>query len=617
MTVLEQLGAGMVLFVGAYILFVIMCLIAAVNSGTVEDVCAMAAKMSDAVLHALVICCLYVVVWLKAAAPEESLDLLSAKIEVVVVFACMIIVMRALTRITEVMILSTMHDDAFVRTGGIISCSGLVYTVLLLKWAVDALNSGKAKSFGIEMEEYGLNMLIFPLPYMVYMAIWTGRLCMTGNTYSLRGQRLTEFPKQVLKCGELIGLDLSENLLTSIPEEIEGMKELRILLLSKNKLSSLPEALGNLPELELLDLSENLLESVPRSTENLFNTIGLIDLTDNPLVEHSDDGFGWRQLFEIFGDRVLFSQEIMDQVIPNEISLQEAYEEICSHPVHWNVQTVRDIRPDPVPQHIFSLDQMLILWDSFKHHVSDSEAVQMERYLRCIYGPDWLCRAQNIPAEQLRNLVEAIFLKMVESLSADDIIAYLSEIINAIRFCTDRQIATLDMVYSIVYSKRYVEGLFESVVRGEIAAIKELMFKMAVTRGLSMQNVHVLNTWKHRLKDEVGFNVEYESKMGMLNQDIYRGYPGNVVRAFYSLFTPEYVVERLTHMVNQSQKMLNESGEFLMRQGEDVRQLFDFEDARAEELLIVRRIRMEGVEEILIKMDVLERTDIEVRIHGD
>ena len=114
--------------------------------------------------------------------------------------------------------------------------------------------------------------------------------------------------------------------------------------------------------------------------------------------------------------------------------------------------------------------------------------------------------------EQTKDLIEAIFVKM-EKLEDADLKAYVPEISEAMKYCPDRQIATLTMVYSALYSTKPVNTL-ESFVENEIAVLKEYIFDMVVTPGKGTQGVHVLTHWKYELKDELGFNVNYKPRMG-------------------------------------------------------------------------------------------------------
>lgn len=80
---------------------------------------------------------------------------------------------------------------------------------------------------------------------------------------SLKKQKLTKFPKELLKFKNLEELDLSGNMFVKLPEEVGQLTSLKVLKLSVNNLKELPEALQNLENLVYLDISQNQLDKFP------------------------------------------------------------------------------------------------------------------------------------------------------------------------------------------------------------------------------------------------------------------------------------------------------------------------------------------------------------------
>ena len=149
---------------------------------------------------------------------------------------------------------------------------------------------------------------------------------------------------------ELQEIDLSNKGLTAVPEQTEELKKLRELDLSENKIKLLPKEIGRLNKLEKLDLHKNDtltllpeeiggdiirslkslnlsytgLRSIPAldiwwslwntrnfgfSSHGNFSPAGVeINLQNTNLLEYGEgDSLGWRELMEIFGDKVLHS----------------------------------------------------------------------------------------------------------------------------------------------------------------------------------------------------------------------------------------------------------------------------------------------------------------------
>ena len=153
-------------------------------------------------------------------------------------------------------------------------------------------------------------------------------------------------------------------------------------------------------------------------------------------------------------------------------------------------------------------------------------------------------------------------------------------------------------------------GSFEYFIENEIATLKNYIFDMVVTPGAGTQNVHVQNFWKYKLREKLGFNIEYQPRMGTFDQDMFGGHVGNVLDVFYMKFTPDYVITQLMDEINSKNNRLNDVGSFFkMKLGdiEYMNRVFRFENEENERDLIPNGIKKEGVEDILLDMKILER----------
>ncbi|XP_014208155.1 leucine-rich repeat-containing protein 58 [Copidosoma floridanum] len=88
---------------------------------------------------------------------------------------------------------------------------------------------------------------------------------------NLSGNRLTEFPEQVLDLTGLKYLYLGGNLISEITKDVWKIQRLQILSMGGNRLTDVPSTLGQLTALQALILSDNMLESLPSSIANLKN----------------------------------------------------------------------------------------------------------------------------------------------------------------------------------------------------------------------------------------------------------------------------------------------------------------------------------------------------------
>ncbi|XP_034946675.1 leucine-rich repeat-containing protein 58 [Chelonus insularis] len=93
---------------------------------------------------------------------------------------------------------------------------------------------------------------------------------------NLSGNRLTEFPEQIVPLSELKYLYLGGNSITEISKDIWKMHKLKILSMGGNKLTEVPASLGGLTSLSALILCDNMLENLPSSIANLKNLKSLL-----------------------------------------------------------------------------------------------------------------------------------------------------------------------------------------------------------------------------------------------------------------------------------------------------------------------------------------------------
>ncbi|KAL0265729.1 UNVERIFIED_CONTAM: hypothetical protein PYX00_011444 [Menopon gallinae] len=411
----------------------------------------------------------------------------------------------------------------------------------------------------------------------------------------LSGNRLTRLPKEI-----------GHNELTTLPGEIGSLSQLQKLSLSCNELTTLPGEIGSLSQLKWLYLYDNQLTTLPRKIATLQSIIQL-DLRNNPLTEYGEgDTLGWRELRDVFGGRVVLDK---DKAFREE----EVYKRLAASSPHWNITRLRTIMLERVPESKHSAKEILDIWRNklARYAPVCTDGGDMESYIKTLWGTDkeafkgW--RMYDSSVQATRDLVEAVVLKLRKS--RVDAEAYVPELCEALLYCPDRQMATLNMMYSALYAKRDA-GSFEYFVENEIATLKRYILDIVVTPGLGTQNVHVQNYWRYKLREKLGFKEEYKPRMGMFGQDLFGGHVGNVLDVFYTKFTPEYVVERLVEEINGRKERLMEAGAYLSGRLKDEsykRRVFEFENEEDADLLIPSRITHSGVEDILEGMGILVR----------
>lgn len=93
---------------------------------------------------------------------------------------------------------------------------------------------------------------------------------------NLSGNRLTDFPDQVLELAELKYLYLGGNHITEISKDVWKLQRLQVLSMGGNRLTEVPSTLGQLKSLQALVLCDNMLDNLPSSIANLTNLKSLL-----------------------------------------------------------------------------------------------------------------------------------------------------------------------------------------------------------------------------------------------------------------------------------------------------------------------------------------------------
>lgn len=129
---------------------------------------------------------------------------------------------------------------------------------------------------------------------------------------------LTEIPKELLQCKDLISInlqsnklkslpnwlkkfrniqeiDISDNMISRIPDWIKELRNLKIIRANENRISSLPDSIGELQFLEELSLENNCIENLPESLNDI-SQLKLLYLGNNKLGDFPEVIFNQHHL---------------------------------------------------------------------------------------------------------------------------------------------------------------------------------------------------------------------------------------------------------------------------------------------------------------------------------
>ena len=211
---------------------------------------------------------------------------------------------------------------------------------------------------------------------------------------------------------------------------------------------------------------------------------------------------------------------------------------------------VISMKTQAIPKHKIEGKDLLALWDTtLAPIITDANQGKIFReYVEHLYFPEVQYKRWRMDLKYVdlaKDLIEAIItiLALPENLNdLDKIKSNIKALSEGFDFCPDRQMAELRLCYYILNSELDPDASLESYIENYVAIEKENILTHVVTPLNSPQNVHVMNYWKKELKDELGLNDEYKSKFGTLGQDRFHGNPGNVLDAFYKIFTHKRII---------------------------------------------------------------------------
>lgn len=443
--------------------------------------------------------------------------------------------------------------------------------------------------------------------------------------------QIKSLPRDIGNLKELVHLHLCNNRLTGLPKKIGDLKNLQMLFLSENRLHAVPREIADLRGLRYLDLSQNLLTVLPDSIRKLNRPGFVLEIHSNPLEEWGTRGvsLGWRNLSAIFGDKVHFSEYIQRELWRN-MSVDEFYHRLDAMPLSWNRAELKKLKLAQIPGHKLTREELMEIWSALKGRADRSgfrEYKQVEKYINQLYSEnpeenEVILRNDPRGLGLMKGLVEEALKQMEVEVSErsgiDDLMTNLFILDQGFRHCLDGKIAALNMVLGRLHGNAAPRGSLEDFIKTELAILKDAAISTVFSPPWIDHNVNILNYWKYRLRDDLGTEMAYTSRIRLENQREIDPFAGRRVRAldgFYSYFTPENAIEKLREAIcdPKSKERLYQAGSFLMREIEASpeyrKRVFEFADPDAQERLVPLSITPCGVEDLLVKMEILCRRE--------
>lgn len=381
----------------------------------------------------------------------------------------------------------------------------------------------------------------------------------------LKENKLIDLPNSMKRLRSLKRLDLSSNNFQKIPDVIYEIKSIKHLWLSKNAITDVGSGISALANLENFSLSFNRIELIPHSVA-VIRTIKSFILEDNPIrTLGNDQGMGIVELTNIFSSKLKVTKR--RQPISKTISKSSVYKTLDGYKLTWNREKLQNIRIAPIPKHKMSGDEIELLWDTkiATHITSKKDENTFKSYMLHIYGMEEGYRKwPMLPAyiSLAKDLIEQILLILTtpENMTDyDKMRSHIESIAEGTEFCPDRQIGELRFSYFALVERNDPLASLNHFIENYIAISKEDVFDQIVTPD-TPQNVHTHNYWRYQLRNDLGFDFEFTTVFGAIDEDPFpKNADGNILEAFYRKFSPRNIILALTKAINTNKERLCEA----------------------------------------------------------
>ncbi|KAM0681357.1 hypothetical protein GINT2_000557 [Glugoides intestinalis] len=328
---------------------------------------------------------------------------------------------------------------------------------------------------------------------------------------------------------------------------------------------------------------------------------------------------GIRELIEHFRDRFVFETE--KKMETYRLIKEELYARLDKEPIHWNRERLKELRLSPVPTRSLSDKDILKIWTTdlrkYCNNTYENETnliKKIDSYLNVLFTreeiPDGLQREYSI----IKDLFEYIFKTLKEMIETDSngVRSYVTVLAHRMCFCPTGKIEGLEHMYSILSGSVFDNNLI-GFIEHQVAAYKDIILTETVAIK-NPQNVHIINYWRNKMKEELGLVVEYKENFLPISLDKFGNSDGNMLEAFYKRFSPQFIIDKLKESINEEHKWVIESAGLLIGKEEVFEKCFDFEDDVIEDELtnnLVKNIKAEGVEEILLDLKILKTVNMD------
>lgn len=434
---------------------------------------------------------------------------------------------------------------------------------------------------------------------------------------------IESIPIEIQNLKKLHGLNLSSNRITELPPEMACLTSIEKLYLPDNYIREIPAEFGDLKTLKKLHLESNRIHNLPSTMAKLRETLQELNLHKNPLkLDGTEFSFGFFALDGIFGDRLKYGlkpgfRNRMPRItiIPKE----KVFEDLKAQDIHWNVPVLKTLINNPIPEGKLSKRELLDKWrENFNRFAGKEDGPLIVNYIQTPFDPErrydlWKMNPHLV--DMTIDLIEAVFnafqlivdnVNISPKVKEEILESNINGIAVGIKHCPDRQYAELYFAYKIVMDYLATQKTtLNEFIRHFIAVRKEGTFDFVFTPD-NTQNVHALNYWKNKLRNELGFEYIFDTGMGTYYEDKFQDRPGNALQAFFEAFTPASVVKELAIEINKNKDLLQEVADYAIRTKMPFAVRKRFFEVGALGIIDLKAVKVDFVYYYLIQENILE-----------
>ncbi|EPR78055.1 Leucine rich repeat protein [Spraguea lophii 42_110] len=378
----------------------------------------------------------------------------------------------------------------------------------------------------------------------------------------ITNSKLFFIPEVFTKIPTLKLLDLSDNTLSCISENVSCFN-LDILNLKNNKIQKISKNFFTLSNIKNLYLSNNSLENIPPLNENLRSK-QYICIDNNPLDIFGRGGYlGILEIPPTWVDSISVA-EIGNTAFLNAMCTSRLMWEANKLGLGWNIQKIRNMKPISVEKHKLQYEELRNIFIEITSQLDDEILKNRSlRYLDVIYKKVEEEGIQNTMGESYRDTIKdylEAFIIMLSKENRETIKNALEILSPSFDVCYDGQMENFFQIFRKYRNIDYDD--FSKVVEIFLDGLKNDALIYVTTSNTYIENVQILQCWKMKLSQVLGFFHEKHLFQSTIPYSLLRS-SNYVIYQFFKKFSVDNAIRELQILTNSKELYITKVAEFL------------------------------------------------------